>query len=163
MAALGAVLAFAPRTSEALAPSTHQGLTAKQWHHRYAKEHRSLTRHGNMVRTLRSQVSQYGRQLWRLHNRSEYPGARYAIRLASSVFGVSYSEMMSVALCETGHTLNPFAKNRSSTASGLFQFLDGTWSSQGVAGFSVFDPVANALGAARIVARQGWRQWSCRP
>jgi soluble lytic murein transglycosylase-like protein len=31
-----------------------------------------------------------------------------------------------IAICES--TLNPYAKNPNSTAKGLFQFLDGTWS-----------------------------------
>jgi hypothetical protein len=66
VAALAAVVAFAPRTSEAVAPSTHRGLTAKQWHVRYAKEHRALTKHGRMVRTLRDQVSRARQSLRRV-------------------------------------------------------------------------------------------------
>lgn len=87
----------------------------------------------------------------------------YAISLASRVFGVPYWELRAVASCETGGTFDPYARNSSSSASGLFQFLDSTWASQGIPGFSVFDPVANALATARIVARQGWRQWVCKP
>lgn len=122
---------------------------------RYLKEHRALTRHGEMVRELRSRLA--------VKNKSWRRDASYAISLASSVFGVSRSDMWSVASCETGGTFSPYSRNSSSTASGLFQFLDSTWANQGIAGFSVYDPVANALGAARIVAHQGWRQWVCRP
>jgi len=53
------------------------------------------------------------------------------------------------------------AVNRSSGASGLFQFLPSTWitTPQGKAGLSVFDPVA-ARNAARWMLEQGRaREW----
>ena len=53
------------------------------------------------------------------------------------------------------------AVNRSSGASGLFQFLPSTWRTtpQGRAGLSVFDPVA-ARNAARWMLEQGRaREW----
>jgi hypothetical protein len=53
------------------------------------------------------------------------------------------------------------AVNRSSGASGLFQFLPSTWRTtpQGRAGLSVFDPVA-ARSAARWMLEQGRaREW----
>lgn len=87
--------------------------------------------------------------------------AFYAMRLASSMTGVRYSELRAVASCETGGTFSPLAKNSHSTAAGLLQFLDSTWRDQGMRGFSVYDPVANALAAARIVRREGWGQWQC--
>lgn len=130
---------------------------------RYLKEHRSLAKHGVMVRKAQSSLRQTHAALVRLQRQPRYATPAYAIKLASSVFGVPFSEMWAVAGCETGHTYSAYTRNASSSASGLFQFLDSTWASQGVAGFSVFDPVANALGAARIVARQGWRQWVCKP
>jgi hypothetical protein len=58
-------------------------------------------------------------------------------------------------------TLSPAAYEPSTGASGLLQFLSSTWRRTPFASFSVFDPVANALAAAQIVAREGWRQWSC--
>lgn len=100
------------------------------------------------------------------------PAARYspmyAMRLAHVVYGVPLGELTSVAWCESKHYA--LAQNPSSTASGLFQFLDstwwGSWGAQPFAqmGFSVFDPVANALAAARVVVRDGgWGQWACKP
>jgi len=138
--------------SGAREPQTHEGKTAQQWHWRYVRAHRAHSRLGILIRRER-------RQRRHVFIRD----ASYAISLASSVFRVSASEMWSVARCETGGTFSPYAKNSTSSASGLFQFLDSTWANQGVGGFSVFDPVANALGAARIVSREGWRQWSCKP
>lgn len=71
-------------------------------------------------------------------------------------------EARAVAACESHG--DPHAKNRTSTASGLFQFLDSTWHRQGYPAFSVFDPYLNALAALRIRDRDGsWRQWECKP
>jgi peptidoglycan hydrolase CwlO-like protein len=71
---------------------------------------------------------------------------------------------LAVAKCESGY--NPLAVNRSSGASGLFQFLPSSWANtpQGKAGQSVFDANANALGAAwyyNATGRTG-RPWSCK-
>ena len=69
-----------------------------------------------------------------------------------------------VAKCESNY--NPNAVNRSSGASGLFQFLPSTWANtpQGRAGQSVFDATANAQGAAwyyNATGRTGG-PWSCK-
>jgi hypothetical protein len=149
----------AARVSDEAKPQTHLGLTAEQWHARAVTRTKERNRVRGEVRMLTRHIA----YMQRIKRKAWTRDATYAINLAASVFGVSRSEMWSVASCETGGTFSPFARNRSSSASGLFQFLDSTWASQGIAGFSVYDPVANALGAARIVARQGWRQWSCQP
>ena len=69
-----------------------------------------------------------------------------------------------VASCETGGTFNPLAYNRRSGASGLYQFLPSTWRStpQAKAGLSVFDPYANAAGAAWLYRTYGPSQWACK-
>lgn len=53
---------------------------------------------------------------------------------------------------------------RSSGASGLLQFMPSTWRGNhyGAAGFSVFSPYANALGAAQHISRYGTGAWECR-
>lgn len=85
-----------------------------------------------------------------------------AIRLAANTYGVSETEMRRVAWCES--RMNPNARNRSSGAAGLFQWLPSSWRAQGIPGFSVFNPYANAMAAARAVRRDGgWKQWECRP
>lgn len=82
------------------------------------------------------------------------PTVTYALRLASAVTGVSYSQLRSVSYCESTH--NPFATN--GKYKGIFQL---GWSPFGL---SPFDPIANALSAAMTVRRDGsWRQWECRP
>ncbi len=69
-----------------------------------------------------------------------------------------------VADCESQY--NPNAVNSSSGASGLFQFLPSSWAStpQGRQGLSVFDPAANAQGAAWYYGATGRTggPWSCK-
>lgn len=87
-----------------------------------------------------------------------------AIILACNAQHVSMrlcDEARRVAACES-HT-NPLAKNRTSTASGLFQFLDSTWARAGVPGLSVFDAYANAYSAVRMASAHGWHEWVCQP
>ena len=87
----------------------------------------------------------------------------YAYRLAAASFGVPYSEIRAVGACESGH--DPSAKNSSSTASGVMQFLDSTWDRTPFAGFSVFDPIANVLAGGWLWRHDGgsWREWACKP
>lgn len=65
-----------------------------------------------------------------------------------------------IAACESGY--NPNAVNRSSGASGLFQFMPSTWAHLPWAGQSVFDPVANAQAAAYYYQHSGPGPWSCK-
>lgn len=89
-------------------------------------------------------------------------GVQHALRLASALYGVPIGELRSVGSCESH--LVATSRNRSSTAAGLFQFLSSTWARAGLPGFSVFDPYANAIAAARLVSTDGsWREWSCKP
>jgi soluble lytic murein transglycosylase-like protein len=88
--------------------------------------------------------------------------SRYAIALAARAFGLSEWGMGKVASCESH--LNPWARNPTSGAAGLMQFLPKTWQHTPFASFSVFDPLPNALAAAQIVHHdRGYGQWSCRP
>jgi uncharacterized protein YraI len=81
------------------------------------------------------------------------------IYAAAAAYGQSGDAMLAVAQCES--LLNPNAYNSSSGASGLFQFLPGTWASTPWAGQDIFDPVANAQAAAWMwsVGRRG--EWVC--
>ncbi len=71
---------------------------------------------------------------------------------------------MRVMNCESGG--NPFAKNRSSSASGLFQHLGKYWATRsakaGWAGADIFDPTANVAVAAWLQRTGGWGHWVCR-
>lgn len=99
---------------------------------------------------------------WQRHARLHQGayGVQHALRLAAALYGVPLSELRGVGMCESH--LTPTSKNRTSTAAGVFQFLDSTWARAGIPGFSVYDPYANILAAARLVKTDGsWREWSC--
>lgn len=81
------------------------------------------------------------------------------IYAAADEYGQSRSAMLAVAQCES--LLDPNAYNPLSGASGLFQFLPGTWATTPFAGQDIFDPVASANAAAWMwsVGRRG--EWVC--
>lgn len=61
-----------------------------------------------------------------------------------------------VARCESG--LNPNAKNRTSSASGVMQLLAIHWRGR----FDPFDARANIAYAYRLWQSSGWSPWVCR-
>ena len=66
---------------------------------------------------------------------------------------------INVAYCESRY--HPNSVNSDSGASGLFQFMPGTWGGTPWAGQSPFDPVANAQAAAWLYSRYGPGRWTC--
>jgi hypothetical protein len=67
---------------------------------------------------------------------------------------------MRIAWCESRY--HPNSVNSDSGASGLFQFMPGTWSGTPWASQSPFDPVANAQAAAWLYSHYGPGRWSCK-
>jgi regulator of protease activity HflC (stomatin/prohibitin superfamily) len=65
-----------------------------------------------------------------------------------------------IAYCESRY--HPNSVNSSSGASGLFQFMPGTWAGTPWASQSPFDPVANAQAAAWLYSHYGPGRWSCK-
>jgi hypothetical protein len=63
-----------------------------------------------------------------------------------------------IAKCESGYRWD--AKNSSSTASGVYQYLSGTWTGtdEAKAGLSVFDADANVRAAIKYIASRGHAQ-----
>ena len=78
------------------------------------------------------------------------------ITLAAVEYGVDPSWLLSIASCESG--LNPAAVNPAGYY-GLFQFHPGTWASNGYG--SIWDPVAQARTAARMIAGGQASAWGC--
>jgi hypothetical protein len=80
-----------------------------------------------------------------------------------AVFGKYANAALAVARCESG--FNPSAKNPSSSASGVFQFLHSTWLTTSYAGYSPFNAWANIHAAYQVFSRDGysWREWECQP
>jgi hypothetical protein len=118
----------------------YRGELASTWARRYRER-------GVELRKARADV-----------HRRWHPTVLYALRLASTVYGVPYRELHAVGSCESH--LYAFARN--GRYRGVFQ--EGPMFERGpFASFGVFDPIANALTAAYTVSHEGWRQWSCRP
>lgn len=131
----------------------YQGKTARWWAKRAVQARKDANARGRTIRRLK-------RELAARHA----PSSVRAIALASVAYRVSFNTLYRKASCETGGTLSPFAYNRSSHASGLFQFLPSTWRSTPYGRYSIWDPYANALAAAWMhspaVGRGG--EWVCR-
>jgi hypothetical protein len=66
---------------------------------------------------------------------------------------------INVAYCESRY--HPNSVNTDSGASGLFQFMPGTWSGTPWASQSPFDPVANSQAAAWLYSHYGPGRWTC--
>jgi hypothetical protein len=115
-----------------------QGRTARQWH-------KVAARYLQSTRVLR-------------HAIRFDPETTTAIGLACTVYG-NCATLWRKASCESH--LYRYAHN-SSGASGLFQFLPGTWRSTPFGRFSIYDPYANALAAGWMHARGRGGEWVCR-
>lgn len=81
------------------------------------------------------------------------------IYAAADTYGQPRADMLRVARCES--VLDPTAVNPSSGASGLFQFMPGTWRTTPFADQDIFDPVANANAAAWMWANGRRNEWVC--
>jgi hypothetical protein len=127
----------------------------------------------HQARTLQSKLGDRTRALIRARRVTlTSPDALTAIRIASLVYHVDFNMLYRRASCESmgelpasppsNATLYPGAHN-SSGASGLFQFLDGTWDSTPFADYDVYNGYVNALAAAWMMgpANRGG-EWSCR-
>lgn len=81
------------------------------------------------------------------------------IRVHASNVGVSVDLVTRIAECESG--LRWDARNPHSTASGVMQYLSGTWANTeaGRAGISVFDADANIRMAVTHIAVHGTSPW----
>ena len=81
------------------------------------------------------------------------------IYAAADAYGQPRADMLRVARCES--VLDPAAVNPYSGASGLFQFMPGTWQSTPFAGEDIFDPVSNANAAAWMWSVGRRNEWTC--
>lgn len=83
------------------------------------------------------------------------------IRKYSAEYGISADAPLCIAKLESG--FNPNSKNKSSSASGVFQYTSGTWrgTDESRAGLSVFDADSNVRAAVKYMAsRKSARPWT---
>jgi soluble lytic murein transglycosylase-like protein len=78
----------------------------------------------------------------------------------SEEYNVSPQLPLAIAKCESGY--NQYSKNKSSTASGVYQWLSSSWSNQPAArgGVSVFDADANVKAAVWLIAHGKTSPWA---
>ncbi len=101
---------------------------------------------------------------------SDYTGKQYskdeveALIVAYAVqYGIDPQTPKCIAFYESGY--NQFSKNKRSTASGVFQYLNSTWKAtdEGKAGMSVFDAEANVKAAVKYMAiHKSTKPWTVR-
>jgi hypothetical protein len=129
----------------------YQGKPIEWWARRTVQARKDANARARTIRRMRQEL-----------RRRYEPSSRRAIALASTAYRVSFATLYRKAGCETGWTFSPYAKNPRSSASGLFQFLVSTWATTPYAGFSIWDPYANALAAGWMhdVGRGG--EWACK-
>lgn len=77
-------------------------------------------------------------------------------------FSVPVEHPLRIFKCESNYRWD--AKNKSSSASGVAQYLSGTWANtpEGKAGLSVFDADANIRAAIRHMSVHGYSAWECK-
>lgn len=115
-------------------------------------------------RSERSHLARENHTLRQHLRRVHAPTVREAAMLAGQALHVDPAAMLRVGLCETGGTLDPYARNTASGAEGWLQFLSSTWAHTPFAAWPRTNPFAQALAAAQIVrADGGYGQWSCKP
>lgn len=107
-------------------------------HARYLQAHRRVVQLGRVLR--------------------QRPTTREAMSLACTIYG-NCSTLWRIARCESG--VYPLARNPSG-ASGLFQFMPGTFAGTPFGGLSIWSPYANALAAGWMFARGRASAWVCR-
>lgn len=127
--------------------TTYQGKNVNWWARRAVQARKDANKRGRTIKRLKK-VLAYDATVVE------------AINLATVTYGVSGATMWRKARCES--RLRPYAKNRSSTAAGLFQFLDSTWASTPFGRFSVYSPYANAMAAGWMHAHGRSGEWVCK-
>lgn len=153
----------ATKTAGASSPTQRDWQSAyRYWHgaavrqrHRADDLQRRLTRRVLEVRALQGRLKQAAQR------RAHQPDSLEAIRLASIAYGVDYGQMEAIASCETGGSFSRYSKNPRSTASGLFQFLTGTFAGTPYGRESIWSPYANALAAGWMMAHGRRGEWVC--
>ncbi|MGH7692238.1 MAG: transglycosylase SLT domain-containing protein [Candidatus Dormibacteria bacterium] len=100
----------------------------------------------------------YGAAFWQAVPEPPVGTITQIIWAAAQEYHVSYSWLLGVAECESG--LDPTNVNRSSGASGLFQFMPATFYGHG--GTDIWNPVQQADIAAKMFSEGESGEWTCK-
>jgi len=134
--------------------ATYQGKTAEWWAKRAQQARRDANARGLTIKRLKKTVAR-----------------DVTIQEAVSLASIVYPQLSTDrAWCLIGHESkgNPNARNRQSVwngehATGLYQFLPSTYASTPFGGFSIYNPLAQALAAGWMHAHGRGGEWStCR-
>jgi hypothetical protein len=132
----------------AMAENTYQGKSARWWAARAQQARKDANARAATIKVLRRELS---------HD----PSVQEAVALASLAYpAMKPCSAWAIIRHESGG--DPLAKNPSSTASGLFQFLVSTFNSTpyGRAGFSIWSPYAQALAAGYMHSVGRGSEWA---
>jgi hypothetical protein len=94
---------------------------------------------------------------FRAYTREE---VKHLIRVHAAAYGIDANLPLAIAHCESGFKWN--AANSRSSASGVFQYVSGTWrrTREGRKGTSVFDTEAHIRMAVAQIATLGTAAWN---
>jgi hypothetical protein len=165
--ALAAALAVASSSSSSSSPATATSSSASVHGRRtigfgqIAFDFAGPERWAARARRARRTIAELRAEL-RAQRRAvlDRPDVVEAINLAAATYGHG-AELWRKARCETGGTFDAGARNLSSGARGLFQFLASTWASTPYGRFDVSSPYANALAAGWMHAHGRAGEWVC--
>ena len=94
------------------------------------------------------------------------PTVQELIILKAREYGLNETTALRIAKCESG--FNPNAKSPISSASGVFQFVSGTWlgvvkaRGQDYTLADRFDYEKNIDNAMWLAKSEGWQHWQCK-
>lgn len=113
-----------------------------------------LARVQSLATTGLEQADQWSQYAQALENKILYPDTQSIESIIETVFKNDAGVMKKIAYCESH--LNPKAKNKSSSATGLFQILSQT---HNVNARYLEDPMINALIAKKLFDASGTNPW----
>lgn len=130
------------------AAATYQGKTAHWWAMKAQQARRDANKRAVTIRRLKTTLR---------HD----PTISTCVGLATIAYP-AFTEARAWQIINHESGGNTFAKNRSSTASGLYQFLTSTFASTpyGRAGMSIWDPCASSLAAGWMHQNGRGREWA---
>jgi hypothetical protein len=125
--------------------ATYQGKSAQWWAKRAVQARKDANARGQTVMRLKKTMN---------HS----PTIQECIRLATIAYP-AFTERRAWQIINHESNGNPFAKNPSSTASGLYQFLTSTFASTPYGRMSIWSPCASSLAAGWMHQVGRGREW----